>query len=164
MQFSQKIAPCLWFDSQGEEAANFYVGIFKNSRITAISRYGKAGHETHKRPEGSVMTVAFELEGQPFTALNGGPLFKFSEAISLQIFVDDQKELDYYWDRLTKGGDAKSQACGWLKDKYGLSWQVVPKKMLDWFVKPDEKSQRAFEALMHMRKLDIAALERAYAG
>jgi predicted 3-demethylubiquinone-9 3-methyltransferase (glyoxalase superfamily) len=164
MQFSQKIAPCLWFDDQGEEAANFYVGIFKNSRITAISRYGKAGHEIHGRPEGSVLTVAFELEGQPFTALNGGPLFKFSEAISLQIFVDDQKELDYYWSRLTPGGDPKSHVCGWLKDKFGVSWQVVPKKMLDWWVQPDEKSQRAFEAMMRMGKLDIAALERAYRG
>ena len=164
MQFSQKIAPCLWFDSQGEEAANFYVSIFKNSRITSISRYGKAGQETHGKPEGSVLTVAFELEGQPFTALNGGPIFKFSEAISLQIFVEDQKELDYYWNKLTPGGDPKSHVCGWLKDKYGLSWQVVPAKMLDWWVKPDEKSQRAFEAMMHMGKLDIAALERAYNG
>jgi predicted 3-demethylubiquinone-9 3-methyltransferase (glyoxalase superfamily) len=164
MQFSQKIAPSLWFDNQGEDAANFYVGIFKNSRITNVSRYGKAGQETHKRPEGSVMTVAFELEGQPFTVLNGGPLFKFTEAISFQIFVDDQKELDYYWSRLTQGGDPKSQVCGWLKDKFGVSWQVVPTKMLDWWVKPDEKSQRAFEAMMHMGKLDIAALERAYHG
>ena len=164
MQFSQKIAPCLWFDSQGEEAANFYVGIFKNSRITSISRYGKVGQETHGKPEGSVLMVAFELEGQPFTALNGGPIFKFSEAVSLQIFVEDQKELDYYWNKLTSGGDAKAQVCGWLKDKYGLSWQVVPTKMLDWWVKPDEKSQRAFEAMMHMGKLDIAALERAYNG
>ena len=164
MQFSQKIAPCLWFDSQGEEAANFYVGIFKNSRITSISRYGKAGQETHQKPEGAVMTVAFELDGAPFTALNGGPIFKFSEAISLQIFVDDQTEFDYYWDKLTPGGDPKSQVCGWLKDKFGLSWQVVPKKMLDWWVKPDERSQRAFAAMMKMGKLDIAALERAYHG
>jgi predicted 3-demethylubiquinone-9 3-methyltransferase (glyoxalase superfamily) len=164
MQFSQKIAPCLWFDSQGEEAANFYVGIFKNSRITSVSRYGKAGQETHQKPEGSVMMVAFELAGLPFTALNGGPIFKFSEAISLQIFVEDQEELDYYWDRLSKDGDPKSQVCGWLKDKYGLSWQVVPTKMLDWWVKPDERTQRAFEAMMHMGKLDIAALEHAYHG
>jgi len=164
MQFSQKIAPCLWFDSQGEEAANFYVSIFKNSKIQQIARYGKAGQEIHKQKEGSVMTVQFELEGQTFTALNGGPIFKFSEAISLQIYVDDQKELDYYWDRLTKGGDPKSQVCGWLKDKFGLSWQVVPRKMLDWFEKPDEKSQRAFAAMMKMGKLDIAALERAYNG
>jgi predicted 3-demethylubiquinone-9 3-methyltransferase (glyoxalase superfamily) len=164
MQFSQKIAPCLWFDQQGEEAANFYVGIFKNSRIVQIARYGKAGQETHKQKEGTVMTVQFELEGLPFTALNGGPIFKFSEAISLQIYVDDQKELDYYWNKLAPGGDAKSQVCGWLKDKFGLSWQVVPKKMIEWFTKPDEKSQRAFEAMMHMGKLDIAALERAYHG
>ena len=164
MQFNQKIAPCLWFDSQGEDAANFYVGIFRNSRIVSISRYGKAGQETHKQKEGAVMMVAFELEGQTFTALNGGPLFKFNEAISLQIFVDDQTELDYYWDPLTKGGDPKSHVCGWLKDKYGLSWQVVPKKMVGWWEKPDEKSQRAFEAMMHMGKLDIAALERAYNG
>ena len=164
MQFSQKIAPCLWFDHQGEDAANFYIGIFKNSRITSISRYGKAGHETHGQKEGAVMLVAFELEGQAFTALNGGPIFKFNEAISLQIFVDDQKEFDYYWDRLTKGGDPKSQVCGWLKDKYGLSWQVVPKKMIGWWEKPDEKSQRAFAAMMKMGKIDIAALERAYNG
>jgi len=164
MQFSQKIAPCLWFDSQGEEAANFYVGIFRNSRILQVARYGKAGQETHKQKEGSVMTVQFELEGQTFTALNGGPTFTFSEAISLQIYVDDQKELDYYWDRLSKGGDPKAQVCGWLKDKFGLSWQVVPKKMLDWFEQPDEKSQRAFAAMMKMGKLDLAALERAYRG
>jgi predicted 3-demethylubiquinone-9 3-methyltransferase (glyoxalase superfamily) len=164
MQFSQKIAPCLWFDKEGEDAANFYVGIFKNSRIVSISRYPKAGHEVHHKPEGSVLTVAFELDGCPFTALNGGPLFKFSEAISLQIFVDDQKELDYYWDKLTPGGDPKSQVCGWLKDKYGLSWQVVPKQMIEWWQKPDEKTDRAFAAMMKMGKLDIAALERAYRG
>ena len=164
MQFSQKIAPCLWFDNQGEEAANFYCGIFRNSKIVQIARYGKAGQEIHGQKEGAVMIVQFELEGQTFTALNGGPIFKFSEAISLQIYVDDQKELDYYWNKLTPGGDPKAQVCGWLKDKYGLSWQVVPTKMLDWWVKPDERSQRAFEAMMHMGKLDIAALERAYHG
>jgi predicted 3-demethylubiquinone-9 3-methyltransferase (glyoxalase superfamily) len=164
MQFSQKIAPCLWFDNQGEDAANFYVGIFRNSRIVSISRYGKAGQATHHQKEGAVMLVAFELDGQTFTALNGGPLFKFNEAISLQIFVDDQEELDYYWDRLTKDGDPKSQVCGWLKDRYGLSWQVVPKQMIGWWEKPGENSQRAFEAMMKMGKLDIAALERAYGG
>jgi predicted 3-demethylubiquinone-9 3-methyltransferase (glyoxalase superfamily) len=164
MQFSQKIAPCLWFDSQGEEAANFYVGIFKNSKIVDVARYGKAGQEQHQRPVGSVMTVAFELEGLPFTALNGGPIFKFTEAISFQIYVEDQKELDYYWDKLTPGGDPKSQVCGWLKDKFGVSWQVVPRKMVEWFTKADEKSQRAMTAMMKMSKLDIAALERAYNG
>jgi predicted 3-demethylubiquinone-9 3-methyltransferase (glyoxalase superfamily) len=164
MQFSQKIAPCLWFDSQAEEAANLYVSVFKNSRIVDIARYGKAGQETHKRVPGSVMTVAFELAGLPFTALNGGPIFKFSEAISLQIFVDDQKEYDHYWERLTPGGDPRSQVCGWLKDKYGLSWQVTPKKMIEWFTKPGENTERAFAAMMKMGKLDIAALERAYNG
>jgi len=164
MQFSQKVAPCLWFDSQAEEAANFYVGIFKNSKIVAISRYGKAGQETHQRPVGSVMMVSFEIEGLPFSALNGGPLFKFTEAISFQIVVEDQVELDYYWDRLTPGGDPKSHICGWLKDKYGVSWQVVPRKMVEWWTRPDERSQRAFAALMEMGRLDIAALERAYNG
>lgn len=164
MKFSQKIGPCLWFDNQGEEAAKFYASIFPNSKIGVIARYGKAGHETHQQPEGAVMTVQFELAGQPFTALNGGPLFKFNEAISLQIFVEDQKELDFYWDRLSAGGDPKSQVCGWLKDKYGLWWQVVPTKMIEWFAKTDEKSQRAFVAMMKMGKLDIPALERAYAG
>jgi predicted 3-demethylubiquinone-9 3-methyltransferase (glyoxalase superfamily) len=164
VKFSQKIAPCLWFDKEGEDAAKFYTGIFPNSRILDIARYGKAGQETHKQPEGAVMVVSFELAGLPFSALNGGPLFKFNEAISLQIFVEDQKELDFYWDRLTPGGDPKSWVCGWLKDKYGLSWQVVPTKILEWWTKPDEKSQRAFSAMMKMGKLDIAALERAYNG
>ena len=164
MQFSQKIAPCLWFDNQGEEAANFYVGIFRNSKITDIARYGKAGQEQHQRPVGSVMTVGFELEGLPFTALNGGPIFKFNEAISFQIYVEDQKELDYYWDQLTPGGDPRSQVCGWLKDKFGVSWQVVPRRMVEWFTKTDERSQRAMTAMMKMSKLDIAALERAYHG
>jgi predicted 3-demethylubiquinone-9 3-methyltransferase (glyoxalase superfamily) len=164
MQFSQKIAPCLWFDKEGEDAAKYYVGIFKNSRIVSISRYTKAGQETHQKPVGSVLTVAFELDGCSFTALNGGPLFKFSEAISLQVFVDDQKELDYYWDKLTAGGDPKSHVCGWLKDKYGLSWQIVPKKMIEWWENPSEKTDRAFNAMMKMGKLDIAALERAYNG
>jgi len=164
MQFSQKIAPCLWFDSQAEEAANYYVGIFKNSKIVDISRYGKAGQETHQKPVGSVLMVSFEIEGLPFSALNGGPIFKFNEAISLQIYVEDQKELDYYWDRLTPGGDPKSHVCGWLKDKFGVSWQVVPRKLIEWWSTPNEKSQRAFEAMMKMGKLDIAALERAYNG
>jgi predicted 3-demethylubiquinone-9 3-methyltransferase (glyoxalase superfamily) len=164
MTTAKRIAPCLWFDSDGEQAANYYVSIFPNSKVTQISRYGKAGQETHQREPGSVMTVAFELDGQPFTALNGGPLFKFNEAVSLQIFVEDQKEFDHYWNRLTAGGDPKSQVCGWLKDKYGVSWQVVPRKMVEWFTKPDERSQRAFAAMMNMGKLDIAALEKAYNG
>ena len=164
MKLSHKIAPCLWFASEAEEAARFYTGIFPDSRIVKIARYGKAGFETHRQPSGTVLTVQFELAGQPFTALNGGPLFKFSEAISLQIYVDDQKELDFYWERLTAGGDPKSQVCGWLKDKYGLSWQVVPAKLVEWFGEPNEKTERLMTALMKMGKLDIAALERAYHG
>ena len=158
------ISPCLWFDSQAEEAARHYVSIFRKSRMGRITRYPAVGQEIHGQPAGKVMTAEFTLNGVEFLALNGGPLFKFSEAISLQIFVEDQKELDYYWNKLTPGGDPKAQICGWLKDRYGLSWQVVPVQMLDWWVKPDEKSQRAFEAMMHMGKLDIAALERAYSG
>jgi predicted 3-demethylubiquinone-9 3-methyltransferase (glyoxalase superfamily) len=164
MQISKRISPCLWFDGRAEEAANFYVSIFKNSKVTQISRYPKAGKETHQREPGSVLTVAFELDGQPMTALNGPPIFKFNEALSLQIYVEDQKEYDYYWDKLTPGGDPKAQVCGWLKDKYGLSWQVVPRKMLDWWTHMDEKSERAFAAMMKMGKLDIPALERAYEG
>ena len=164
MQISQKIAPCLWFASEAEEAARFYVGIFPNSKVGKIARYGKAGFETHQQREGTVLTVQFELDGQTFTALNGGPLFKFNEAVSLQVYVEDQKELDHYWDKLTAGGDPKSQVCGWLKDRYGLSWQVVPRKMVDWFGDPTPGSERLMTALMKMGKLDIAALERAYRG
>ena len=164
MKFSQKIAPCLWFEREAEEAANLYTSIFPDSKVRDIARYGKAGFEIHGQPEGTVMTVNFEIAGLPFTALNGGPVFKFTEAVSLQIYVDDQKELDYYWDRLTPGGDPKSHVCGWLKDRYGLSWQVVPAKMVDWFTTADDRSQRAFTAMMKMGKLDIAALERAYRG
>jgi predicted 3-demethylubiquinone-9 3-methyltransferase (glyoxalase superfamily) len=164
MQISSKIAPCLWFASEAEEAARYYTGIFPNSKIGTISRYGKAGFETHGQKEGAVLTVQFDLAGQHFTALNGGPLFKFSEAISLQIYVEDQKELDHYWNKLTAGGDPKSHVCGWLKDKYGLSWQVVPRKMIDWFGQPGEKSDRVMTALLKMGKLDIATLEKAYNG
>ena len=164
MQFSQKIAPCLWFASEAEEAARYYTGIFPDSKIGKIARYGKAGFEQHQQKEGTVLTVQFELAGQPFTALNGGPIFKFNEAVSLQVYVDDQKELDYFWNKLTAGGDPAAQVCGWLKDKYGLSWQVVPRRMVDWFGDPNEKSERAMTALMKMGKLDIATLERAYNG
>ena len=125
----QKITPCLWFDNNAEEAVNFYSGIFKDCRIKQISRYGKEGAAISGRPEGSVMTIAFQLEGQDFIALNGGPIFKFNEAVSFQVFCDTQDEVDYYWDNLTKGGDEKAQQCGWLKDKYGASWQVVPTGM-----------------------------------
>jgi predicted 3-demethylubiquinone-9 3-methyltransferase (glyoxalase superfamily) len=165
MPTPQPIAPCLWFDSQAEEAARYYTGIFKNSRIGRISRYTEAGHEVHGRPAGSVLTVEFELNGQPFTALNGGPQFKFNEAVSFQIMCRTQEEVDYYWNQLTQGGDPKAQQCGWLKDKYGLSWQVVPTVLAELMSDPDrEKAGRVMEALLPMKKLDIAALQRAYEG
>jgi predicted 3-demethylubiquinone-9 3-methyltransferase (glyoxalase superfamily) len=161
----QRISPCLWFDSQAEDAARFYAAIFKNSRIGRISRYGEAGKEIHRKPAGTVMTVEFELDGQTFTALNGGPLFKFNEAISFQVNCETQEEVNYYWEKLSAGGDAKAQQCGWLKDRYGVSWQVVPTILPDLIKDPDsEKSQRAMEALLKMKKLDIDALKRAYAG
>ena len=165
MPVIQKITPCLWFDHQAEEAAGFYTGIFRDSKIVMIARYGKAGREFHGKPAGSVMTVAFELEGHAFTALNGGPIFKFNEAISLQVMCDTQEEVDYYWAKLSEGGDEKAQQCGWLKDKYGVSWQIVPRIGLEMVGDPDsEKSQRAMEAMLRMKKLDIAELKRAYAG
>ena len=161
----QPITPCLWFDSQAEQAARYYTGIFKNSKIGTITRYGEAGREVHGRPPGSVMTVAFELNGQPFTALNGGPVFKFNEAISFQIMCQTQEELDHYWNKLTVGGDKQAQQCGWLKDKYGLSWQVVPAVLVEMMKDPDkEKAGRVMEALLQMKKLDIAELERAFEG
>jgi predicted 3-demethylubiquinone-9 3-methyltransferase (glyoxalase superfamily) len=165
MKISHKIVPCLWFDTQGEEAANFYVGIFKNSKITHMSRFGKEGYEIHRKPEGAVMTVVFELDGQTFTALNGGPDFKFNEAISLQVYCDTQQEIDYYWDKLSAGGDKNAQQCGWLKDKYGVSWQVVPSIIGELFgEKVTDKSERAMKAMLQMKKLDIAKLQAAYQG
>jgi predicted 3-demethylubiquinone-9 3-methyltransferase (glyoxalase superfamily) len=162
---SQRIAPCLWFDNQAEEAAKFYVSIFKNSKIGTITRYSKEGFDTHKRPAGSVMTVAFELDGQPFTALNGGPDFKFNEAVSLQVFCDTQQELDSYWEKLSAGGDVRAQQCGWLKDKYGLSWQVVPRVLPDMLKDHDStRAQRVMGAILKMKKIDIGALERAAAA
>jgi predicted 3-demethylubiquinone-9 3-methyltransferase (glyoxalase superfamily) len=163
MVTTQRISPCLWFADEAEDAARFYTGIFKNSRITTITRYGAAGFETHHRPAGSVMVVAFELDGQSFTALNGGPLFTFSEAISFQVKCATQEEIDYYWEKLSAGGDPQAQVCGWLKDRYGLSWQVVPAMMDELF--EDEKSagtQRTMEAMLKMKKIDIAALRRAH--
>ena len=165
MALTRKIAPCLWFDDRAEEAARFYVGIFKSSRLVDISRYSDAGQEVHGRPPGSVMAVSFELEGQPFTALNGGPLFTFSEAISFQVHCESQEEVDYYWNRLSAGGDPNAQQFGWLKDKFGLSWQVVPTALLQMLMDADSpKSKRAMNAMLQMKKLDIAALERAYVG
>ncbi|MFS8086506.1 MAG: VOC family protein [Acidobacteriota bacterium] len=153
----QKITPFLWFDNQAEEAANFYVSVFKNSKIGTVARYGEPG----PGPKGSVMTIAFELDGQNFTALNGGPIFKFTEAISLVVNCDDQEEIDYFWEKLSADG-GKEVECGWLKDKYGLCWQVVP-KILGELVQSDgpEKSERVMKALMQMKKLDIAKLKQA---
>jgi len=161
----QKITPCLWFDDQAEQAAKFYTEVFKNSRIKKISRYGKEGYEIHHRPEGSVMTVEFELDGQTFTALNGGPIFKLNEAISFQVDCATQEEVDYYWEKLSEGGDEKAQQCGWLKDKYGLSWQIVPRVLVKMLNDPDaKKSQRVMAALLKMKKIEIETLKRAYAA
>jgi len=159
----QKITPCLWFDHNAEEAVNHYLTIFKNSRIVGVTRYGEAGHEIHGRPAGTVMTVAFELDGQRFTALNGGPHFKFNEAVSFQVNCETQKEVDYYWENLSQGGDEKAQQCGWVKDKFGLSWQIVPTALQEMLQDPDgEKSNRVLEVLLTMKKLDVAELRRAY--
>jgi predicted 3-demethylubiquinone-9 3-methyltransferase (glyoxalase superfamily) len=160
-----RITPCLWFDGQAEAAANFYVGIFKNSKITHVQRYGEVGREHHRQEPGTVMVAAFELEGQPFTALNGGPLFKFSEAVSFQVMCESQEEVDYFWDKLSAGGDPQAQACGWLKDQFGLSWQVVPKALIEMISDKDAaKSQRAMGAMMQMKKIDIAACRKAFEG
>ncbi|HEY7434964.1 MAG TPA: VOC family protein [Methylomirabilota bacterium] len=165
MPVVQKITPCLWFDDQAEEAVAFYTAIFKNSKVVAVSRYGEAGKEIHGRPPGSVMTVAFELEGQTFTALNGGPVFRFNEAISFQIDCETQAEVDHYWRRLSEGGDPNAQQCGWLKDRYGLSWQIVPRVLIEMLMDPDAgKSQRVMTAMLRMKKIDIDELRRAYAG
>ena len=158
-----KITPCLWFDNQAEEAVNFYVSIFKNSKVGSITRYGEEGYEIHGRPAGTVMTVEFQLEGQGFVALNGGPVFKFNEAISFQVHCKTQEEVDHYWEKLSKGGDKNAQQCGWLKDKYSVSWQIVPTvlpKMLQ--DKDAKKSERVMKALLQMKKLDIERLEQAY--
>ena len=159
----QKITPCLWFDSNAEEAVNFYSSIFKNSKIGNISRYGEAGYEIHGKPAGTVLTIEFELNGQAFTALNGGPIFKFNEAISFQVSCESQEEVDYYWEKLSEGGDENAQQCGWLKDKYGVSWQIVPtvlgKLLQD---KDAKKSESVMKALLQMKKLDIKTLTQAY--
>jgi len=160
---TRKIAPCLWFDGQAEDAANFYVSVFKNSKIETINRYGEEGFEIHGRAPGSVMVVAFVLDGQPFVALNGGPQFTFDEAVSFQIYCEDQKEVDYFWQKLSQGGE--EGPCGWLKDRFGLSWQVVPTRLLDMLTAGEaEKADRVTKAFLQMKKFDIAALERAYAG
>jgi predicted 3-demethylubiquinone-9 3-methyltransferase (glyoxalase superfamily) len=160
-----KITPCLWFDNQAEEAARYYTSIFKDSKISRISRYGKEGQEIHGQKDGTVMTVEFELGGQPFTALNGGPVFKFNEAVSLQVPCETQEEVDYFWDKLGAGGDEQAQQCGWLKDKYGMSWQVFPKELIDLVGDPNSaKSQRAMRVMLQMKKIDIEKIRQAYEG
>ena len=155
----QKLTPCLWFDTEGEDAANFYTSVFPNSKIRDIARYGSAG----PRPEGTVMTVSFELDGQEFVALNGGPDFKFNEAVSFQVSCKDQEEVDAYWSKLSEGGE--EGPCGWLKDKFGLSWQIIPKQLGEMLGDKDPaKAKRALDAMLQMRKIDIKAIERARDG
>ena len=157
----KKITPCLWFDHQAEDAAKFYASIFKNSRIGTVTRYGKAGHEIHGRPAGSVLTVEFELDGQGFVALNGGPVFTFNEAVSFQVHCETQADVDYYWERLSEGGEPGQ--CGWLKDKYGVSWQIVPTVLGEMLRDKDaKKSERVMDALLKMGKIDINTLQQAY--
>jgi len=152
----QRITPCLWFDTEGEDAARFYTSIFPNSRITEVARYGSAG----PRPEGTVMTVSFELDGQEFLALNGGPQFTFSEALSFQVFCRTQDEVDAYWSKLSEGGE--EGPCGWLKDRFGLSWQIVPTVLPELLADPDAaKSQRVMQAMLGMKKIEIEGLEQA---
>ena len=156
----QKITPCLWFDTQAEEAANFYTSIFKNSRILEVSHFGEGA----PRPAGMVMTVSFVLDGQELIALNGGPEFTFDEAISLQVYCETQDEVDELWSKLTEGGGEESQ-CGWLKDKYGLSWQIIPTRLMELLNDPDPaRSQRAMQAMLQMRKIDVPTLEKAAAA
>jgi predicted 3-demethylubiquinone-9 3-methyltransferase (glyoxalase superfamily) len=155
----QKITPCLWFDTEGEDAARFYTSVFPNSKIREVTRYGSAG----PRPEGTVMTVVFELDGQEFLALNGGPQFTFGEAISFQVFCDSQEEVDAYWGKLSDSGE--QGPCGWLKDRFGLSWQIVPTVLPELLADPDAaKSQRVMRAMLGMNKLQIDELERAAAA
>lgn len=161
----RKITPCLWFDGQGEDAAAFYVSIFPNSRIGKVSHFGKEGFEIHGRPEGSAMVVSFTLDGQDFQALNGGPQFKFNEAISFVVTCRHQAEIDRFWHRLGDGGDPAAQQCGWLKDRFGVSWQIVP-KVLDKMMGSGDaaRSGRVMNAMLKMKKLDIATLQEAYDG
>jgi predicted 3-demethylubiquinone-9 3-methyltransferase (glyoxalase superfamily) len=160
---AKKITPCLWFDTQAEEAAKFYASVFKNSKIGKISRYGQEGFEVHGKKAGTVMTVEFEIEGQKFLALNGGPHFKFNEAVSFQVPCETQQEIDYFWSTLAKDGE--EGRCGWLKDKFGLSWQVFPRALPEMLMDGNsETAQRVMRSMLQMRKIDIAALKRAQAA
>ena len=153
----------MWFDNNAEEAVKFYVSIFKNSKIGNVTHYGNEGYEIHKKKEGTVMTVDFEIEGQKFLALNGGPIFRFNEAISFQIYCETQDEVDYYWNKLTEGGDKNAQVCGWLKDKFGVSWQVVPNVLVKMLQDKDsKKTENVMRVMLQMQKLDINALTKAY--
>ena len=158
---AQKITPCLWFDTQAEDAAKFYASAFKSSKVGKISRYGKEGFEIHGKQAGTVMTVEFEVAGQKFLALNGGPQFKFNEAVSFQVHCETQEEIDYFWSKLAAGGEEGS--CGWLKDKFGLSWQVIPTVLLQ-LLTDEGSAQRVMRSMLQMRKIDIAALKRAQAA
>ena len=161
---TQRITPFLWFDDQAEEAVRFYVSVFDDARITATTRYTKESAEASGQKEGSVMTIGFQLAGQDFAAINGGPHFEFSEAISLVVNCQSQEEVDRYWARLSEGGDPKAQQCGWLKDRYGVSWQIVPEQLTELLSHPDPaKARRATEAMLKMKKLDLPALQRAVA-
>lgn len=159
-----KMSTCLWFDSQAEEAAKFYISVFKNGKINHVARYGKEGFEYHGKPEGSVLSVEFEVNGQNFIALNGGPIFKFSEAFSLVVYCETQKEIDEYWQKLTSNGGQESM-CGWLKDKFGFSWQITPTVLGQMMKSPDKAAvSRVTSAFFKMKKFDIATLERAFEG
>lgn len=164
MEKLQRITSNLWFDKNAEEAAQFYTSVFKNSRIGRKSYYGEAGKEHHQMPEGTVMTIEFWLDGHEFLGLNGGPIFQFNEAVSFVVNCDSQEEIDYYWEKLTEGGDPKAQVCGWLKDKFGLSWQVVPRRLAKMLTGEQEKAQRVMAEVMQMKKLDLDVLEKAYAA
>ena len=165
MAVMQKITPNLWFDDQAEQAARFYISIFKNSKLGKITYYSKDGHEIHEQRVGTVMTVEFQIEGQAFVALNGGPHFSFSEAISFIVNCETQEEVDHYWENLAEGGDPNAQQCGWLKDKFGVSWQIVPTMLTEMITDPDqEKTSRLLMAMYPMKKLDIAMLTKAYEG
>jgi predicted 3-demethylubiquinone-9 3-methyltransferase (glyoxalase superfamily) len=165
MEFKSKIVPCLWFDGEGEQAARFYTEVFPNSRVLHVERFPPTGQEVHGQPAGKVMIVSFELDGQAFTALNGGPQFKFTEAISLQVMCDSAEEVDHFWEKLGAGGPVEAQQCGWLKDRFGLSWQIVPKRFLELMADADKaKVTRMFAAMMNMKKLDLPELQRAFDG
>lgn len=162
---SQKITPCLWFDNQAEEAVNFYVATFKNTKIETTTRYDEASAKVSGQKEGSVLTIAFQIEGQEFLALNGGPVFKFTPAISFIVNCETQEEVDELWEKLTQGGDEKAQQCGWLQDKYGVSWQIVPTILNKLLSDPDPvKAQRVMAAMLQMKKIDSAKLQQAYEG